>query len=115
MAVAVLVEEAFGGAVGVGGDEVEGGIVLRAVVERLLDPSVAGGGGAADAVAGIDTLDGAGGGVVELEVTGLAAGPEAVEVGFVPDFEVPPADLVGAVAVGEVADEVVDEVGPLIL
>jgi hypothetical protein len=62
---------------------------------------------AADAQAGADVLQVIGGVGVEVEV-GLHARdavPE-VDVGLVPDFEVPGGDLIDAVAIDEVLGEV---------
>lgn len=113
VAFAVFVEEATLHAVGVGADEVDGSAAGFDVGEKLGDPGGAGCGGTADAEGRIDGLDGAGSQVVEGEVSLLIATfPEAGEVGFVPDFEVPGADLIGAVALFDVADEGGDEVVP---
>ena len=72
------------------------------------------GGGAADAETGTDGFDGAGGVVVELEVglLGGAADPE-VDVGLVPDLEVPLRDLVKAIALNQVLGEGGNEGVPL--
>ena len=72
--------------------------------------SEAAGGGAADAQAWIDGFERAGGVLVELEVRTVArdASPE-VDVGLVPDFEVPLRDFVDAVAIDEVVSEGGDE------
>ena len=63
---------------------------------------------------GADGADGFNGVFVEGEVVGLGAGEEAVvEVGLIPDFEVPVVDFVGSVAGLEVGDEGLDEGVPL--
>ncbi len=96
-----------------GGDEVDGDVVGGGVGEELGDPGGGGGCGATYAEARADCLEVAGGVVVELEVGGLAgdAAPE-VDVGFIPDFEVPLGDFVDAVAVDEVLGEGGHEVVP---
>ena len=96
-----------------GGEEVCGDVIFADVVEPVFFPA-AGGGGASDAAVRADGADGFGGVFVEVEVVGLGAGEEAVvEVGLVPDFEVPVVDFVGAVAGLEVGNEGFDEGVPL--
>ena len=111
-------EHVFDGVVGVAvaGDEVDGDVVVGGVLEEGVDPLGGGGGGAADAEARVDGLEVACGVVVELEVAALVrdASPE-VDVGLVPDFEVPLRDLVDAVALDEVAGEGGDEAVPLLV
>ena len=103
--VLVGAEDIVGGVVGVdvGGDEVDGDVVCLGVGEEGRDPCGLRGGRAADLEARRDGLERAGGVVVELEVGGLlgVAAPE-VDVGLVPDFELPGGDFVDAVARDEV-------------
>ena len=108
-------EEIFDGVVGVavGRDEVDGDVVGGGVREKVGYPGGRGRCGTAYAQARTDLLEVAGGVVVELEV-GLLAGhstPE-VDVGLIPDFEVPGRDLIDAVAVHEVLCEVRHQVVP---
>ncbi len=88
------------------GDEVERDVVGRGVGDHVADPGGLSGGWASDADARVDGFEGAGGVVVELEVGLLrgAAGPE-IDVGLVPDFEVPLRDFIDAVALDEVLGE----------
>ncbi len=83
--------------------------------EEAIDPSSLCGGGPADAEARVDALDGPGGVVVEIVISGFLriAGPE-VYVGLVPDFEIPLGDFVDAVALDEMAGEILDELFPLV-
>ena len=76
------------------------------MLDEVVDPGGLRGGGSADAQLRADSLDALGGVIVELEVGGLfgLAGPE-VDVGLVPDFEVPLRHFVDAVAVDQVLGE----------
>ena len=102
----VRAENVFGFvvAIDVGGGKIHGNVFFFAVREETVHPSCLCGGGAADAEAGGDTFDGTSGVVVELVVGVFAriAGPE-VDVGLVPDFEIPLGDFVDAVALDEMA------------
>src|SRR5260370_40735276 len=108
-------EDVFGGVVGVdvGGDEVDGDVVLFAVLEEGRDPGGLCGGGATDEEAATNFFDGESGVVVELEVSWLlrAADPE-VEVGFVPYFEAPFGYFFNSVAIDEVLGKAGDHSVP---
>jgi hypothetical protein len=97
-------------AVDVRGDEVERDVIGRGVGDHVADPGGLRGSGASDADARVDAFEGAGGVVVQLEVglLGGAASPE-IDVGLVPDFEVPLRDFIDAVALDEVLGEGDDE------
>ena len=97
-------------AVDVRGDEVERHVVGRGMGDHVADPGGLCGGGASHADARVDAFEGAGGVVVQLEVglLGGAASPE-IDVGLVPDFEVPLRDFIDAVALDEVLGEGGDE------
>ena len=83
--------------------------------EQLLDPAGRRRGRAAHAQARVDRPDGGGGHVVELQVLLGRAGPEHLEVGLVPHLERPVLDQVlEAVAVGQVRDQVADQVVPAV-
>ena len=83
--------------------------------QETVHPGRLRGGGPAHAQPGTHALDGAGGAVVELVVGGLfrIAGPE-IDVGLVPDLEVPLRDFVDAVAFDEMPRECFDELLPLV-
>jgi len=85
------------------------------VREEAVHPGSLRGGGAANAEARADAFDGTSGVVVEIVVSGFLwiAGPE-VDIGLVPDFEIPLCDLVDAVALDEMAREILDELLPLV-
>ena len=53
--------------------------------------------------------------LIELEVFRLPCGPESVEVGLVPDFEIPIPHFVSPVAFGQMSHELVDELVPLLI
>ena len=107
----VDVEDVGCGVVGVdvGGDEVDGDVVGVDVLEEGRDPCGLRGRGASDLETRGDGLEIARGVVIELKVGLLfwIATPE-VEVGFVPDFELPGGDFVDAVACDEVGGESLD-------
>ena len=99
--VLVGAEDIVGGVVGVdvGGDEVDRDVFGLGVREEWRDPRGLRGGWPAHLQAGRDGFERARGVVVELEVGGLFRGahPE-VDVGLVPDFELPGGDFIEAVA-----------------
>jgi hypothetical protein len=109
-------EEILDGVIGVavGGDEVDGGMFFCGVCEEIVDPVGGRGGRAADAQARVNGFESAGGVVVKIEIGGLLgiAGPE-VDVGLIPDFEIPAGDFVDAVAIDEEPGETADENVPL--
>jgi len=90
----------------VGGDEVDGDVFRPDVGEERRDPRCLRRGWAADLQAGRDGFERAGGVVIELKVGGLfgIADPE-VDVGLVPDFELPGGDFVEAVSLDQVLSE----------
>ena len=110
---AEFIEEALVHAVRVGGDEVQRDAVLAGVADHLGDPVAARTGRAAHAVRRIDALDGARGVRVQLEIFFLRAGPEAVQVRFIPDFEVPACHFGLAIALGPVHGQCLDQAFPL--
>ena len=70
-------------------------------------------GRSADAKARVDAFDGAGGAIVQLVVRGFfrITGPE-INVGFVPDLEVPLGDFVFAIASDKMMREILNELLP---
>ena len=84
------------------------------MLDEAIGPSGLGGGGAADAQARADVFQGAGGGIVKLEVGWFfrSASPE-IDVRLVPYFEIPLRNFVEAVAVHQMLCELADEFGPL--
>ncbi len=112
-----VVEEVLDGVVGiaVGGDEVDGDVVRGDVSQELGYPRGGCGGRAADAEARADAFESMRGVGVELLI-GLEARDAApeVDVGLVPDLEVPLGDFVDAVAVDHVLGEGADEGVPVI-
>ena len=96
-------------------DEVERGARLLDVREQLLDPAGRGGRRAADEQPVVDLAHGGGGDVVHPVPLVERAGPEHLEVRFVPDLEGPVLEhLVDAVAVDDVLDEVAHQVVPAV-
>ena len=89
-----------------------GTIRCRRVLQQVVDPAHGRGGWSTDLEGGIDRLDRLRGGVVQVEVVGLRAGPEHLQVRLVPDLEQPAGDLVAAVAIDEMADQRLDQVAP---
>ena len=112
----VRAEEVFDSVVGVavGGGEIDGDVFLGNVREKVVDPMSGRRRRAADAETRVDGFQRASGVIVEFELSGLlgVAGPE-VDVGLVPDFEIPLRDFVDAVAVDQKLREVVNEEVPL--
>jgi hypothetical protein len=110
---AVLVQVAVLHAVGVGADEVDRRVGRLGMRQEFRHPGRAGAGRAADAQLRIEGLEGPGGARVEVEI-GLLVGllPEAVEIGLVPDLEVPAAHFRRAIALEQVAREGVDQRHP---
>src|SRR6185437_5478716 len=110
-------QEAFHGLVGISmsGDEIDGDVIFGAEVEEFRDPRGSGSGWASYSEAWADGLQVARGVGVEVEVRFLAgnAAPE-VDVGFVPDFEVPLGDFLDAVAVDEMLRESLHQLIPLL-
>ena len=93
-------------AVNVGGDEVDGNMIFDAVADETVDPSGLRRRWPADAQPRAHGLQGARSGVVE-RVIGLllrVTRPE-IEVGLVPNFEIPLRDFVDAVAIDQVLGE----------
>ena len=100
-------------AVRVGRDEVDGCTGLtRVCASRSSTQPARRGRRPADGQARVDVLDRGCGDVVEVEPLVPGAGPEHLEVGLVPDLEVPPEHLVEAVPVDQVLDQALHEVVP---
>src|SRR5260370_8412394 len=90
-------------------------VCLVAGGEEMIYPSSLCCGGSTGAQARVHAFDGPGGVVVELVVGSFPriAGPK-VEVRLVPDFEVPLRDFVDAVALDEMACEILYELFPFV-
>jgi hypothetical protein len=75
-------------------------VVLRAVLNENINPCGLSGCGTSHAKPGIALLDGAGRVIVKLPVSYLfwVARPK-IEIGLIPNFEVPACDFVDAIAV----------------
>ena len=111
----MFVEKALNRAIRVGCYKVDRHVVLCAVVECFLDPSIAGRRGAADTVRFVYAFDRADTVLIELEILCLSIGSESVEAGLIPDFEIPLANFVSPVAFGKVPCELLDEFAPLLV
>ena len=98
-----------------GRDEVQRHAGRLAVGDHLGDPGVACRGRASHAALGACLLHRAGRPVVEREVVLLLAREEAVEVGLVPDLEVPAGHFFSAIAFDAVGDEGLDEPRPFLM
>ena len=94
-------------------DEVDGDVGCCGVFEEIVHPVGGGGCGAADAQSRTHCFQSACGVVVQVEVAGLSgdAVPE-IDVGFVPDFEVPLRYFVDSIAIYEVLGEVRHQIVP---
>src|ERR1017187_4962029 len=114
-AVSAGVEKALLDAIGVGGNEVDGDFLASAELDpRLLELVGHGGRRAADAVALVYFLDRPGGYLVELQVFFESRGVKRLDIGFVPDLEVPGLDFISAVALFPMQDQRGNQIGPLI-
>ncbi len=83
--------------------------------EEAVDPGRLGSGRATDAEARAYALDGARSAVIEFVVgCFLRIASPKINVGFVPDFEIPLRNFVEAVAFNEMAGEILDELLPLV-
>src|SRR6266700_3413327 len=89
-------------------------VFLLAVRQEAVHPGGLRRGRAANAATRAHAFDGAGSAILELVVGGFlrATGPE-INIGLVPDFEIPLRDLVDTVALDEMAREILDELFPL--
>src|SRR5688572_8245044 len=82
------------------------------MVQEIVDPASGGGRRSPDEQAFVDGLHGPRGRVVEVEVVALAAGPEDLDIGLVPDLEAPADDLIEAVSLDEMPNQRLDELLP---
>src|SRR4029453_13353497 len=98
--------------VGVRRYEVDGDAGLASVLEQVVDPAHGRGGWTADTERRIDGLDARRRRVVEVEIVGLAAGPEHLQGWLCPALEPPRRALAAAVALDEVSDERLDQLPP---
>src|SRR5579859_2021838 len=98
----VSAEDVFGLVISVDvrGDKIHRDIFFFAVGEETVGPGGLRGGRPTDTQTGADLLDGAGGVVVQIVIGGFLglAGPE-IDIGLVPDFEIPVSYFVFAVAI----------------
>ena len=112
----VRVEDVFGGVVGVdvGAGEVDGNIMVAAILQKVANPGGLRGCRSSDSELRRDLLEGTGGVLVEVEIRALfgIADPE-VDIRFVPDFKVPLRDFCDTVAGDEVGGKGGDHSVPL--